>query len=197
MCDCGERLEEASLPPLSNLACSTGEKHRVACLFRTSANRSIPESGFFGTTKRRFSGLHDMDLVTLTVATEKVEFRCNAELSDSDRTSTIERMTRLAQAYPEIVRMYVDVERDADADFFSFIAKGQIEMEGPNVLASVADENAAKCVEFLLENFDRQLRRRSLPRARTMLRAPRSAQSSRGSARPFGPPPRVEGSDVL
>ena len=138
-----------------------------------------------------------MDLVTLTVATEKVEFRCNAELSDADRTSTIERLTRLAQAYPEIVRVYVDVERDADDDFFSFIAKGQIEMQGPNVLASVADENAVRSVEFLLENFDRQLRRRKLPRVREMLRAPRSAQTSSSNVRASVPPYRVEGSDVL
>jgi len=138
-----------------------------------------------------------MDLVTLTVATEKVEFRCNAELSEADRTSTIERMTRLAQAYPEIVRMYVDVERDADVDFFSYVAKGQIEMDGPNVLASVADENAARSVEFLLENFDRQLRRRNLPRVRAMHRAPRSAQTSSSNVRSSVPPYRVEGSDVL
>ena len=138
-----------------------------------------------------------MDLVTLTVATEKVEFRCNAELSETDRTSTIERMTRLAQAYPEIRRMYVDVERDADADFFSFIAKGEIQMQGPSILASVADENAARSVEFLLENFDRQLRRRNLPRVRAMLRAPRSPQTASTNVRTAAPPYRVEGSDVL
>jgi len=93
--------------------------------------------------------------------------------------------------------MYVDVEKDADADFFSYIAKGQIEMEGPNVLASVADENAARSVEFLLENFDRQLRRRNLPRVRAMHRAPRSAQTPSSSVRTSTHPYRVEGSDVL
>ena len=116
-----------------------------------------------------------MDLVTLTVATDKVEFRCNAELSESERTATIERMTRLTKSHPEIGRMYVDLERDQDTDHPSFVAKGQIEIEGPNLLASVADQNALKSVEFLIENFDRQLRRRKLPRVRTSLRAPRTA----------------------
>jgi putative sigma-54 modulation protein len=115
-----------------------------------------------------------MDLVTLTVATDKVEFRCNAELSDAERTAAVERMTRLVNSHPELVRMYVDVERDPEPHHAPFIAKGQIEIEGPNLLASVADENALKSVEFLLENFDRQLRRRKLPRVRTTLRAPRT-----------------------
>jgi hypothetical protein len=71
------------------------------------------------------------------------------------------------------------VERDPEPNHGSFIAKGQIEIEGPNLLASVADENALKSVEFLLENFDRQLRRRKLPRVRTTLRAPRTAPPTR------------------
>jgi len=116
-----------------------------------------------------------MDLVTLTVATDKVEFRCNAELSEAERNATVEKFTRLAQSYPEIIRMYIDVECDASSDHpATFVAKGQIEMGGPGLLASVTDANACKAVEFLLENFDRQLRRRKLPQVRTSLRAPRS-----------------------
>lgn len=110
-----------------------------------------------------------MDLVTRTVAADKVEFRCNAPLSDAERSAAMEKITRFAQAYSEIVRIYVDVERDADSDRPSFIAKGQIEIGGPGVLASVADQSALRSVEYLVENFDRQLRRRKPPRARAHL----------------------------
>jgi ribosome-associated translation inhibitor RaiA len=117
-----------------------------------------------------------MDLVTLTIATGKLEIRCNAALTEEDRTSAIEKLNRLTQAHPEINRLYVDIERDEDLDHPSYITKGLLEIDGPNLLASVADENALKAVEFLVENFDRQLRRR---------RRLASAQSARaaGSAR--------------
>jgi ribosome-associated translation inhibitor RaiA len=124
-----------------------------------------------------------MNLVTLTVATDKVEFRCNAELTEAERTAAMERLTRLTQTYPEITRMYVDVERDSDSEDAAFVAKGQVGIEGPDLLASVADPNALTAIEFLLENFDRQLRRQKLktPRARasTSLRAPRSNPPAR------------------
>jgi putative sigma-54 modulation protein len=115
-----------------------------------------------------------MDLVTLTVATDKVEFRSNSELSEAERTSAMERMTRLTQAHPEIVRMYVDVECDPASDQPTFIAKGEVEIEGPNLLASVADPQTLKALEFLIENFDRQLRRRKLPKVRTSVRVSRN-----------------------
>jgi putative sigma-54 modulation protein len=122
-----------------------------------------------------------MDLVTLTIATDKIEFRCNSELTEAERTSAVERFTRLAKDYPEIVRMYVDVECSADSDDpASFVAKGQIELGGPDLLASVANGDASKCIEFLLENFDRQLRRRTHRRARISLRAPKTPPPSHG-----------------
>src|SRR5438552_9405615 len=102
-----------------------------------------------------------MDLVSLTIATDKIEFRCNAELTDAERTSAVEKISRLTQEYLEIVRVYIDVERDADSSRPSaFIAKGQIGLGGPDILASVADRDALKSVEILLEYFARQLHRR-------------------------------------
>ncbi len=123
-----------------------------------------------------------MDLVTLTIATDKIEFRCNSELTEAERTSAVEKFTRLAQEYSEIVRIYIDVEREeAHSDNpASFVAKGQIEVGGPDLLASVANGDALKCIEFLLENFDRQLRRRTHRRARISLRAPKTPPPSHG-----------------
>ena len=116
-----------------------------------------------------------MDLDTVTFAAHKVEFRCNSPLSESERSLAVEKITRFAQAYPEIGRMHVDVECDTDADRPSFIAKGQIEIGGPAILASVADHSALKSVEYLVENFDRQLRRRKHPRLRASSGTPRTA----------------------
>ena len=116
-----------------------------------------------------------MDLVTLTVATDKIELRCNSELSDAERTAAVEKISRFAEGRPDIRRVFVDIERDADLDQpILFIAKGQIQMDGPDLLASVADRDAWTAVTFLLDNFDRQLRRRSQNRVRVSLRAPKS-----------------------
>jgi putative sigma-54 modulation protein len=118
-----------------------------------------------------------MDLVTRTVATDKVEFRCNAPLSEADRSTAMEKIARFARSHPEIVRMSVDVECDAESDQpSSFVAKGQVEIGGPGLLASVADHSALKCVEYLVENFDRQLRRRKPARVRSFLPPPRAPQ---------------------
>jgi ribosome-associated translation inhibitor RaiA len=94
----------------------------------------------------------------------------------------MEKLTRLSQIYPEITRMYVDVERDSDSENSAFVAKGQVGVEGPDLLASVADRNALTAIEYLLENFDRQLRRRKLPRVRTSLRVAHSATPSRAKS---------------
>ena len=116
-----------------------------------------------------------MDLVTLTVATEKIELRCNSELSDAERTAAVERINRFAQGRPEIQRLFVDIEREADSNHPApFVAKGLLQMGGPDVLASVADRDAMTAIAFLMDNFDRQLRRRSQNRVQVSLRAPKS-----------------------
>lgn len=120
-----------------------------------------------------------MDLVTLTVATEKVELRCNSELNDAERSAAVEKITRFAQSRPEIQRLFVDIEREADLDHPSpFVAKGQLQMNGPDVLASVADRDALTAIAFLLDNFERQLRRRSQNRVQVSLRVPHSPPRS-------------------
>ncbi|HTO03801.1 MAG TPA: hypothetical protein VL069_08875 [Opitutus sp.] len=97
-------------------------------------------------------------------------------MSEAERSAAIERINRFAQGNPDIVRVCVDLECDAASAQPSYIAKGQIEIGGPGILASVADHNALKSVEYLVENFDRQLRRRKHPRIRTSLRAPLTAE---------------------
>jgi len=120
-----------------------------------------------------------MELVTLTVATGKIDFRCNTELSEADRNAALEKLHRLTQQHPEISRVFVDVERDADpVQPSSYVAKGQIAQDGPDLLASVADTNPLTAVEFLLDNFIWQLRRHRSPQVRVKLRAPKSSVPS-------------------
>lgn len=119
---------------------------------------------------------------TVATATDKVDFRCNVPLPEADRLMAMEKISRFAHSHPEIARMHVDVECDVQSDQpSSFVAKGQVEIGGPGLLASVADHSALKSVEYLVENFDRQLRRRKHPRFRTStsLRAPCAQPASR------------------
>lgn len=116
-----------------------------------------------------------MDLVTLTVATDKIDFRCNAGLNDADRTSVVEKIGRLPQTYSEIIRVWVDLEKDTDAEkAAAFVAKGRVDLGGSDLLASVASGDPRLAIDFLCENFVRQLRRRKDPRVRVSLRVPRT-----------------------
>ena len=119
-----------------------------------------------------------MDLVTLTVATDKIELRCNAELTESQRTEAVEKLRRFVRDRPEINQIFVDIEREVDSEAPApFVTKGQIESGGPGLLASVADRDPLSALDFLVENFDRQLLRRRLSRVRVSLLSPQEASA--------------------
>ena len=114
-----------------------------------------------------------MDLITLTVATNKIELRCNSGLRDAERMAVMDEIGRLPTIYPEIKRVYVDIERDAVTQPSGpLVAKGRVDLGGSDILASVADQDAFHAVNVLIENFERQLRRRKEHRVRVSLRAP-------------------------
>lgn len=92
----------------------------------------------------------------------------NAGLSAESRLAAVEKIARLVQQADDVVQIRVDLERDEHAvsDEHRFIAKGELVVTGPGVLASVASNEPLRSLDFLLERFDRQLRRRAraLPR---------------------------------
>jgi putative sigma-54 modulation protein len=89
----------------------------------------------------------------------------NAGLGLEPRVHALEKLSRFVRLHEHsIVRLHIDVERNPQAsEYDQFTAKGQLELDGPAMLASVASDDPLRSIEFLLEKFDRQLRRR--PRA--------------------------------
>ena len=82
-------------------------------------------------------------------------------LTDALRQTTLDKVTRLLRHSDEIVRIRIDIEHDktrgTDAEF---VAKGRIEIRGPDLIASEQSEDAYKSVDLLVDTLDGLLRAR-------------------------------------
>lgn len=89
---------------------------------------------------------------------------------DADARDFIEtRAERLFRHEPRILRLRIGVERDARSRTPRFIAKGRIELLGPDLTASVTHAVASASITLLIDKLDRMLRKRTnnLMRRRT------------------------------
>lgn len=83
------------------------------------------------------------------------------ELTDALKQIVRDKVARLLRHEPRIVRVRIDLEMDKTrAHGSQFIAKGHIEIGGPDLLASVASEDAYKSIDALVDKLDGSLRRR-------------------------------------
>lgn len=107
-----------------------------------------------------------------TLLAEKLVFRdLNSGLSPESRLAAFERISRFAEHHHPLGRLLIELEQDpATAADHRFTAKGQLEFDGPALFSSVASDDPIRSLDFLLEKFDRQLRRR--PRLRHPSPAP-------------------------
>lgn len=84
------------------------------------------------------------------------------ELTEALKNITEEKAARLFRHQERIIRLRVDIEFDKTADVaVRFIAKGHIEISGPDLIASVASDDAYKSVDLLVDKLDALLRRRA------------------------------------
>jgi putative sigma-54 modulation protein len=83
------------------------------------------------------------------------------ELTDALRAAAAEKTARLFRHEEHIIRLRIDVECDKTQDInHRFVAKGQIEIRGPDLIASVSSEDAYKCIDLLVDKLDGLLRKR-------------------------------------
>ena len=82
-------------------------------------------------------------------------------LTDSMKAMIHEKVGRLLRHEPRIdrVRIEVDIDRSKGSKAH-FIAKGHIEISGPDMNASVDCEDAYKSVDLLIDKLDGLLRKR-------------------------------------
>lgn len=76
---------------------------------------------------------------------------------------------RLFRHEPGILRLRIDVERDARNRSARFTARGRVELAGPDLTASVTTGAAPAAITRLIDKLDRMLRKRTnaLMRRRT------------------------------
>lgn len=102
-----------------------------------------------------------------TLLGEKIILRdVNVGLDEPTRLAIFEKISRLIRYDERITRIYIELTQDAAAlpaegSPSNVTARGTLEMGGPSLLASVTSPDATSALEFLLDKFDRQLRRRS------------------------------------
>ena len=83
------------------------------------------------------------------------------KLTDALHAIITEKATRLLRRNDQIVHVRIDLELDQTRGIGKqFIAKGHIEIGGPDLIASVATEDAYASLDQLIDKLDRLLRRR-------------------------------------
>ena len=82
-------------------------------------------------------------------------------LSDAMKAMIHEKVGRLLRHEPRIDRVRIDVDHDKTKGAKAhFIAKGHIEIGGPDLIASVDSDDAYKSVDLLIDKLDGLLRKR-------------------------------------
>jgi putative sigma-54 modulation protein len=86
----------------------------------------------------------------------------HVELTDALKAMAEEKATRLLRHQEHIIRVRLDLEHDQTrAARLAFIAKGHIEIRGPDLIASVASDDLAKSLDAVMDKLDRMLRKRA------------------------------------
>ena len=83
------------------------------------------------------------------------------ELTPSLKAYVKEKMERLFRHETHIVRIRVELECDRQHDIdHKFVAKGHLELRGPNVNGSADSDEMHKSIDRLVDVLDQALRRR-------------------------------------
>jgi len=100
--------------------------------------------------------------ITPEILAEKVIVSgIHLDLTDALKAAAHHQATKLLRHNDHIVRIRLDIEHDkTKAKDAEFIAKGLIEISGPDLIASVGSEDAYKSLDLLADKLDRLIRRR-------------------------------------
>jgi putative sigma-54 modulation protein len=82
-------------------------------------------------------------------------------LTEAMRVALLGKTERLLRHEPRLDRVRIDLEHDRTRGRDVFVAKGHIEIGGPDLIATVAAEDAYKAADLLVDKLDRLLRRRA------------------------------------
>ena len=93
----------------------------------------------------------------------------NLELTEALKAEVHTKMEKLFKHQERIVRLRVDLEYNPNRHHDKeFIAKGRIEINGPDMVISIASNDMYKSIDELAEKLDRKIRRaRRLEKVKT------------------------------
>ncbi|HEY0863047.1 MAG TPA: ribosome-associated translation inhibitor RaiA [Lacunisphaera sp.] len=90
------------------------------------------------------------------------------DLTPALRQAVTDKCDRLLRHEHHIVRLRIDLELDkTHAGRDLFVAKGRVEIRGPDLLAHASSEDAYKSLDLLVDKLDELLRRRHQKRINT------------------------------
>ena len=83
-------------------------------------------------------------------------------LTDAIKNVVTEKVSKLFKHEPSIVRIRVELIQDASRkDHGEFIAKGHLQIHGPDLVVATYSENLYKSIDILVDKLQRKIRRRS------------------------------------
>jgi putative sigma-54 modulation protein len=86
----------------------------------------------------------------------------HVDLTEAMKNAVHEKVERLFQHEDRIIRLRVELEYNQNISRQDeFIAKGHIEINGKDIVISVASDDLYKSIDLLVDKLDRKLRRRS------------------------------------
>src|SRR5687767_9799647 len=94
-----------------------------------------------------------------TVGAKLILRGIHLDLDDATKASIESKVERLFRHEPRILRLRIEVERAHGDGSWLFIAKGHVEISGPDLQVAVTTENADKSVNLLIDKLDRMIRR--------------------------------------
>lgn len=83
------------------------------------------------------------------------------ELTPAIKSMVVEKTERLFRHDDRIIRIRVELEHETDnTSHGAFLARGQIEANGPTMTITAKTEDLYKSIDQMVEKLDRKLRRR-------------------------------------
>ena len=84
------------------------------------------------------------------------------ELTEALKNTVHLKMERLFKHETRIIRLRIELEHAGSKNHMGeFVAKGHIDLSGPEIIVSVPSEDLYKSIDLLVDKLDRKLRRRS------------------------------------
>ena len=86
------------------------------------------------------------------------------EITPALRESILKKTARLLRHQINLVRVRICLEH-VKSDRTPFVAKGHVEISGPDLIARVASDDGYKSIDLLVDRLDRMLRERTRAKA--------------------------------